>query len=61
MNDSSLTCSTLRSNHDTDSDAVMLDWSAGEDWVLPLPISIECFARSQEARGEDPASDWNPL
>jgi hypothetical protein len=61
MNDSSLTRCASRSIHDADSDEAMLDWSAGEDWVLPLPISIESFARSKEARSEDPASDWNPL
>jgi hypothetical protein len=61
MNHSSLTRCAAHSAHDGIADESSLDWSAGEDWVLPLPVSIECFGAKHETRSEDPATDWNPL
>jgi hypothetical protein len=61
MSDLSLSRCTSQSTLGDDSNEAMLDWSAGEDWRLPLPVSIECFGTSHETRSEDPATDWNPL
>jgi hypothetical protein len=61
MNDLSLTRCVSHSIDDRIADDSALDWSAGEDWALPLPVSIECFGATHGPRAEDPAADWNPL
>ena len=37
------------------------DWLGGEAWVTPQPFDHEGSRAATRPRGEDHASDWNPM